>query len=407
MKKLLSVLLLLTSAVFAQQPQPLYNVYIPGITSTRIIDNRSASTMRLTTVQIACSGSGSWSADLSYGSTSTGSFTPYSGVSSVSNSSSSPVAEGFLLNYPNYIKVTISGTVTCNLSGFNRLYSQTSVPGSGTVTQVTIQGTTGQITVSGTCSITDSGTCVLSVPSNFILPGTINKLTLTQPATGATFTIADGKTVTVSNTLTFNGSDGYIITFPATGTVAMLGTNNVFTGRQDMSTASSTAPAKTGLALPLTCTLGDQFFLTSATSGQNLYGCTATNVWTQQAGSGGAPGFNSITNGTNTTAAMVIGTGASLSTTGSGSIAATTAAALAANPTDCSAGQYATTIAANGNLTCAQVAYSQLSGTPTLYYQTIQDEGGSLTQRGTINFTGSGVTCSDNSGQSRTDCTIS
>lgn len=36
------------------------------------------------------------------------------------------------------------------------------------------------------------------------------------------------------------------------------------------------------------------------------------------------------------------------------------------NPSDCSAGQYATTIAANGNLTCAQVAYSQLSGTPTI-----------------------------------------
>lgn len=44
---------------------------------------------------------------------------------------------------------------------------------------------------------------------------------------------------------------------------------------------------------------------------------------------------------------------------------ADTATAFASNPTDCSAGQYATTIAANGNLTCAQVAYSQLSGTPT------------------------------------------
>jgi len=38
-----------------------------------------------------------------------------------------------------------------------------------------------------------------------------------------------------------------------------------------------------------------------------------------------------------------------------------TASALAANPTDCSANQYANTIAANGNLTCAQVAKTQLS----------------------------------------------
>lgn len=52
----------------------------------------------------------------------------------------------------------------------------------------------------------------------------------------------------------------------------------------------------------------------------------------------------------------------------SGSISgnAGTATALASNPTDCTVGQYATTIAANGNLTCAQVAYSQVSGTPAL-----------------------------------------
>lgn len=41
------------------------------------------------------------------------------------------------------------------------------------------------------------------------------------------------------------------------------------------------------------------------------------------------------------------------------------ASALAADPTDCSAGQYATTIAASGNLTCAQVAFSNLSGSAT------------------------------------------
>lgn len=50
------------------------------------------------------------------------------------------------------------------------------------------------------------------------------------------------------------------------------------------------------------------------------------------------------------------------STTGN----AATATALAANPTDCAANQYANTIAASGNLTCAQVTYAQISGTPTL-----------------------------------------
>ena len=39
-------------------------------------------------------------------------------------------------------------------------------------------------------------------------------------------------------------------------------------------------------------------------------------------------------------------------------------------------------------------------------YGTIADEGSSLTQRSTLNFTGAGVSCVDNAGSSRTDCTI-
>ena len=44
---------------------------------------------------------------------------------------------------------------------------------------------------------------------------------------------------------------------------------------------------------------------------------------------------------------------------------------------------------------------------PTLYNQTIQDEGIALTQRPTFNFIGAGVTAVDNAGFSRTDITIS
>src|SRR5690242_12759599 len=47
-----------------------------------------------------------------------------------------------------------------------------------------------------------------------------------------------------------------------------------------------------------------------------------------------------------------------------------------------------------------------ISGTGSAY-ATVQDEGTPLTQRNTINFTGAGVTCTDNSGSSRTDCDIS
>lgn len=43
----------------------------------------------------------------------------------------------------------------------------------------------------------------------------------------------------------------------------------------------------------------------------------------------------------------------------------------------------------------AQIDYSSLSGTPTLYNQTIETAGTPVTQRGTVNFTGAGVSVSD------------
>ena len=49
---------------------------------------------------------------------------------------------------------------------------------------------------------------------------TINKVAITAPATSATLTIADGKTLTASNTLTFTGTDASSVAFGTGGTVA-------------------------------------------------------------------------------------------------------------------------------------------------------------------------------------------
>jgi hypothetical protein len=90
-------------------------------------------------------------------------------------------------------------------------------------------------------------------------------------------------------------------------------------------------------------------------------------------GGSGAPldgGYLTITAGsTGSTNERVLTAGTNISITPSAGLAtiavsgtvasattASTATALAANPTDCSAGQYATTIAANGNLTCSSLA---------------------------------------------------
>jgi hypothetical protein len=64
------------------------------------------------------------------------------------------------------------------------------------------------------------------------------------------------------------------------------------------------------------------------------------------------PSFSTISSGTNTTAAMLVGTGASLAPTGAGTIAATSAVALATAPTTCATGQYASGVDVGGNAIC-------------------------------------------------------
>jgi len=118
----------------------------------------------------------------------------------------------------------------------------------------------------GTLTIPATGTAALTQSPTLITPvlgvataTTINKVTLTAPATGATLTIADGKTLTVSQTLTLTGASGkiltltdsltvqgggattlssagaYTLTIPATGTAALLATANTFTAAQTIS----------------------------------------------------------------------------------------------------------------------------------------------------------------------------
>jgi len=73
-----------------------------------------------------------------------------------------------------------------------------------------------------------------------------------------------------------------------------------------------------------------------------------------------------------------------------------TASALAANGGNCGAGNYPLGVNAAG----------AAEDCTAVYYQTVQDEAGALTQRGILNFTGAGVACVDNAGATRTDCTI-
>jgi hypothetical protein len=58
----------------------------------------------------------------------------------------------------------------------------------------------------------------------------------------------------------------------------------------------------------------------------------------------------------------------------------------------------------------ANISYSQISSIPSSagggssYYQTVQDDGSSLTQRATLNFAGAGIACADDT--TKTTCTV-
>lgn len=66
----------------------------------------------------------------------------------------------------------------------------------------------------------------------------INKVAFTAPATAATLTIADGKTLTANHSLTLAGTDGTTITFPGTSaTIARTDAAQSFTGNQTFTSA--------------------------------------------------------------------------------------------------------------------------------------------------------------------------
>jgi len=64
----------------------------------------------------------------------------------------------------------------------------------------------------------------------------------------------------------------------------------------DFSGANPTKPMATGTVLPATCSVGQMFFITTASAGQNLYGCVATNTWAvESGGSSGGSGGSGVT----------------------------------------------------------------------------------------------------------------
>ena len=92
----------------------------------------------------------------------------------------------------------------------------------------------------GFASTTGSGATVQATGPTLVAPAlgvatatSVNKLALTAPATSATLTIADGKTLTVNNSLAFSGTDSTTMTLPgSSATLAGLGVAQTWTAVQ-------------------------------------------------------------------------------------------------------------------------------------------------------------------------------
>ena len=126
------------------------------------------------------------------------------------------------------VPATVSGTMTLP-TGTDTLVARATTD---TLTNKTLTSTGNTITLGGNTisSATGSGALVfantptLSTPNIGVATATsVNKLTITAPATSATLTVVDGKTLTVSNTLTFTGTDSSSVAFGAGGTVLYSG----------------------------------------------------------------------------------------------------------------------------------------------------------------------------------------
>lgn len=145
----------------------------------------------------------------------------------------------------------VQGGITKKLTNA-LLFSTTSLANSSGLPIV--NGTTGTLSVArggtGATTSTGTGSVVLATSPTINSPTlvtpalglasamSINRVAFTAPATSATVTIADGKTLSVTQSVTLAGTDGTTMTFPSTSAaIARTDAAQTFTGNQTVNGA--------------------------------------------------------------------------------------------------------------------------------------------------------------------------
>lgn len=106
---------------------------------------------------------------------------------------------------------------------------------------ITLEGVT-STGATGTGKFVFDGSPTLVTPVLGVATATtINKVTITTPASGSTLTIIDGKTLTVNNSIQLSGTDSTTMTFPSTNaTIARTDAAQTFTGSQTFASVIET-----------------------------------------------------------------------------------------------------------------------------------------------------------------------